>query len=132
MCTFLGGESHRGDAYTKGEKTFLYEKTLFCFVSLCLFSHCFMVFWVMFSIYTLLLSLHHVYVLNMYTSLCSCALLVACLDDHLLWYMIIVVISIWLSCVWSSFLYVSHLVYLITFFLLHYTCLFITCFTLKV
>ena len=22
-CTFVGGESHRGDAYTKGEKTFI-------------------------------------------------------------------------------------------------------------
>ena len=32
LCTFVGGESHRGDAYTKGEKTFFYEKTLFCLV----------------------------------------------------------------------------------------------------
>ena len=32
LCTFIGGESHRGDAYTKGEKTFFYEKTLFCLV----------------------------------------------------------------------------------------------------
>ena len=34
-CTFVGGESHRGDAYTKGEETFFYEKTLFycaCFL----------------------------------------------------------------------------------------------------
>ena len=31
-CTFIGGESHRGDAYTKGEKTFFYEKILFCLV----------------------------------------------------------------------------------------------------
>ena len=23
-CTFVGGESHRGDAYTKGEKTYIY------------------------------------------------------------------------------------------------------------
>ena len=30
LCTFIGGESHRGDAYTKGEKIFFYEKTLFC------------------------------------------------------------------------------------------------------
>ena len=27
LCTFVGGESYRGDAYTKGEKTF----SLFCF-----------------------------------------------------------------------------------------------------
>ena len=35
-CTFIGGESHRGDAYTKGEKTFFFFflKTLFCFVLL--------------------------------------------------------------------------------------------------
>ena len=31
-CTFVGGESHRGDAYTKGEKTFFYEETLFYFM----------------------------------------------------------------------------------------------------
>ena len=67
-----------------------------CF-TLCLFSHCFMVLWVIFSIiYALLLSLHHAYVLDMHTSLYYCALLVACSDDHLLCYMIIVVISIWL------------------------------------
>ena len=29
-CTFIGGESHRGDAYTKGEKTFFMRKP--CFV----------------------------------------------------------------------------------------------------
>ena len=29
--TFVGGESHKGDAYTKGEKTSFFEKTLFCF-----------------------------------------------------------------------------------------------------
>ena len=31
-----------------------------------------------------------------------CALMIACLDDQLLCYVIIVVISLWLSCVWSS------------------------------
>ena len=31
-CTFIGGEGHRGDAYTKGEKTFFYEETLFYFM----------------------------------------------------------------------------------------------------
>ena len=31
-CTFVGGESHRGDAYTKGEKAFFYEETLFYFM----------------------------------------------------------------------------------------------------
>ena len=33
-CTFIGGESHKGDAYTKGEKTYFFEKTLLCFVLL--------------------------------------------------------------------------------------------------
>ena len=31
-CTFVGGESLRGEAYTKGEKIYFYEKTLFCLV----------------------------------------------------------------------------------------------------
>ena len=44
------------------------------------------------SIYALLLSSHRVFVLNMHLSLCYCALLVACSDNHLLYYMIIVVI----------------------------------------
>ena len=30
LCTFVGGESHRGDAYTKGKKTFFMRKP--CFV----------------------------------------------------------------------------------------------------
>ena len=29
-CTFVGGESHRGDAYTKGKKTYFFRKP--CFV----------------------------------------------------------------------------------------------------
>ena len=39
-CTFVKGESHRGDAYTKGKKYIFYEKTLFCFV---LYYACFLV-----------------------------------------------------------------------------------------
>ena len=57
---------------------------------------CFMVLWVMFSIHALLFSLHHVCVLDMYTSLCYCASLNTCSDDHLLCYVIIIVISLWL------------------------------------
>ena len=133
LCTILRGESLRGDAYTKGGKTFLFKKPLFCFVFLYVCSLVvFMVLWVMFSIYTLLLSSHHAYMLDMHISLCYCVFLIACSNDHLLCYMIIVVISIWLSCVWSSYSYVSHHIYLITFYLLHYTCSFITCFTLRV
>ena len=61
---------------------------LSCFI-LCLFSHYFMVLWVTFSIYALLLSPHRVYVLDMHTSLCYCALLIAYSNDRLLCYMII-------------------------------------------
>ena len=116
-CTFVERESHRRDVYTMGEETFLWENLVLLCFSLRLFSRCFMVLWVMFSIYTLLLSSHHVYALDMHTSLCHYALLVACLHDHLLCYVVIVVISIWLSCVWSSCSYVSHLVYLISYLL---------------
>ena len=113
-CTFVGGESHRGDAYTKGKKIFFWwENLVFVCFTLRLFSHCFMVLWVTFSIYALLLSSYHVYVLDIHTSLCHCALLVACSDDHLLCYIIIVVISICLFCVWSSCSYVLQHVYLI-------------------
>ena len=92
-CTFVGEESHRGDAYTKGRKYFFRKP---CF-TLCLFSCCFMVLWVMFSIiYALLLSSHHAYVLDMHISLCHCALLIACSNDYLLYYVNIVFISIWL------------------------------------
>ena len=107
------------DAYTKGKKTYFFfmRKLSFVCFTLCLFSCCFMVLWVLFSIYALLLSLHRVYALDMHTSLCYCALLVACSDDHLLCYVIIVVISIWLFCIWSSYSYVSQHIYLTTFLL---------------
>ena len=82
--------------------------------------------------YALLFSLHLVCALDMHISLYYCASLNACLDDHLLCYVIIVVISIWLFGVWSSCSHVSHHVYLIAIYLLHYTCPFITCFTLRV
>ena len=95
-CTFIGGESNRGDAYTKGEKKFCMRKPCFVCFTLCVFSCLLLVLWVMFSIYALLFSLHRAYVLDMHISLCHCALLVACLNDHLICYIIIVVISIWL------------------------------------
>ena len=72
------------------------RKPYFVCFTLCLFSHCFIVLWVTFSIYTLLLSSHRIFVLNMHLSLCYYALLVAYSDDHLLCHMIMVVISIWL------------------------------------
>ena len=71
---------------------------MFVFLYVC-FLVWFLVLWVMFSIYTLLFSLHRVCVLVMHTSLCYCASLNACSDGHLLCYVIIiVVISIWLFC----------------------------------
>ena len=81
----------------RGRRHCVNKKTLFC---LCFFMFVFLfvflVFWVMFSIYALLFSLHCVCVLVMHTSLCYCASLNACSDDHLLWYVIIVVIYLWL------------------------------------
>ena len=68
---------------------------MFVYLYVC-FLICFMVLWVMFSIYALLFSLHCVYVFDMHTSLCYYASLNACSDDHLLRYVTIVVISIWL------------------------------------
>ena len=44
--------------------------------------------------YALLFPSHHVYVLDMHISLCYCASLYACSDDHLLCYVIIVVNSL--------------------------------------
>ena len=80
------GEMHK----PKGRRLFFMRKLCF---DLCLFSHCYMVLWVMFSIYALLLSSHRVYVLDMHAYLCHCALLVSCSDDHLFCYVIIIAIS---------------------------------------
>ena len=57
------------------------------------FLFAFMVLWVMFSIYALLFSLHRICVFNMHTFLCYYASMNACSDDHLIYYVIIVVIS---------------------------------------
>ena len=122
MCTFLGGEilprvhflgeKAIAEMHIPRRRKYFFRKPCF---TLCLFSRCFMVLWVMFSIiYALLLSSHHSYVLDMHISLCHCALLIACSDDHLLCYVIIVLISIWLFDVWSSCSYVLQHVYLIT------------------
>ena len=88
LCTFVEGESHRGDAYTKGEKTFFFKKTLFYFMLV------FSLFYGTLICFVVLIASHRVYVLDMHASLCYCAVLVACSDDHLLCYMIIVVIFI--------------------------------------
>ena len=119
LYSFVGEKAIEEMHIPRGEDILFLRKPCFVCLTLCLFSHYFMVLSVTFSIYALLLSLHRVYVLDMHTSLRYCALLVAYSDDHLLYYMIIVVISIWLSCVWSSCSYVSQHVYLIAFYLLH-------------
>ena len=87
-CTFVGGESHKGNAYTKGEKTSFLRQPYFILFYLMLIFSLFMVLWVMFSIYALLLSSHHVYVLDMHISLLVCFIdcmfgwLFALLYDH--------------------------------------------------
>ena len=132
-CTFVEGESHRGNAYTKGEKTSFMRKPCFVlFYIMLVFSFFFMVLWVTFNIYASLLLSHRIYVLDMLLSLCYYVLLVACSNDHLLCYMIIVVISIWLFCVWSNCSYVLNMFTWSYDYLLHYICLFITWFTLRV
>ena len=100
---------------------FIRKPCFVLFYSMFVFLFFFMVLWVTFSIYALLFSSHRVYLLDMHTFICYYVLLLACSDDHLLCYMVIVVISIWLSCVWSSCLHILYHVYLIAFYLLRYT-----------
>ena len=62
------------------------------------------------------------FVLDMHTSLCYCALLVSCSDDYLLCHMIIVVISIWLF----LFDQVAHMFHNM------FTCSYFTCYIILV
>ena len=91
---------------------------MFCFV---LHYVCFLIFymvlWAAISICTLLFSSHYVYVLDIHTSLCYYALLIACSDNHLLCYIMIVVIFIWLF----VFDQVAHMFHIL-FTWLHFTC----------
>ena len=102
MCTFLGGEIlflvHicRGRYIPQGgEDMELIRK--FCFV-------CFSLYFFLFALWCFELCLLYflccshciMFVLDMHTSLCYCSLLIACSDYHLLYYIIIVVISLWL------------------------------------
>ena len=82
-CTFIGGEIHRGDAYIKGEKTFFYEKTLFYLM---------LVFSMFYGALCSILYCSHRIMFMCWT----CIHPHACSDDHLLCYVVIVVISIWL------------------------------------
>ena len=75
------GEMH----IPRGRRHCVNQKTLLCLFSCWLYGA---------LSYALLFSLHHVCALDMHISLCYCASLNACSDDHLLCYVIIVVISI--------------------------------------
>ena len=69
----------------RGRRHCVNKKTLFCLFS----------FWLYGALsYALLFSSHHVCMLDMLTSLCYCASLNACSNDHLLCYVIFVVISL--------------------------------------
>ena len=71
----------------RGRRHWDNKKTLFCLFSCWLYGA---------LSYALWFSSYHVFVLDMHISLCYCAPLNACSDDHLLCYVIIVVISTWL------------------------------------
>ena len=82
-CTFVEEENHRRDTYIKGEKTFFYEKILFYLM---------LGFSVFYGALCSMLYCSHRIVFMCWT----CIHPYACSDDHLLCYVIIVVISIWL------------------------------------
>ena len=82
----------------RGRRLCVNKKTLFC---LCLFMFVFLfALWCLELCLVSLFCCSHcimfMYVLDMHTSLCYCASLNVCSDDHLFCYMIIVAISIWL------------------------------------
>ena len=82
-CTFIGVEIHRGDTYIKGEKIFFYEKT---------FVYLMLVFSVFYGALCSMLYCSHRIMFICWTSIHPHA----CSNDHLLCYVVIVVISIWL------------------------------------
>ena len=81
-CTFVGGEIYRGNAYIKRKKTFFYEKTLFYLM---------LVFLVFYGALCSMLYCSHRIMFMCWT----CIHPHTCLDDHLLCYVVIVVIPIW-------------------------------------
>ena len=146
LCAFSGGEilslvhilrgrnSIREMIISRGRKL-LYEKTSFCFT---LFVFLLSLLYLMgiffplislwcfeFSLVSMLYCSHYcVFMLDMHTSFCYCALMIVCLDDNLHCWVIIIVISIWLFCVRSSYTHMFH----ITFTWLEFTCYFILVF----
>ena len=114
-CAFVGGEGCREEAYTKGEKTYFYEKTLFCFVLL--YACFFIALWCFELLLISILCCSHRIMFMCWACIHPYAIVIVCSDDLLLCHMIIVVISIWLSCIWSSCSYISHHVYFIAFLL---------------
>ena len=122
-CTFVRGESYRRDAYTKGEKTF----SLFCFglyYTCALVGSCFLDANTSFILHWLCVGLAFIFMLLCFIG-CMFRWSFALLYNHCSHFHMIV-------CVWSSYSYFSHHVYLIAFYLLHYTCPFITWFILRV
>ena len=81
---------------SRGRRHWVHKKTLFCLfffmfvflIALWCFELC--------LVSMLCCSYCIMFVLDMHTSLCYCASLNACSNDHLLYYVIIVVISLWL------------------------------------
>ena len=113
----------------RGRRHLLWENLVLSCFTLCLFSRYFMVFWVTFSIYTLLLSSHRVYVLDVQISLLVCCIdcmfgwSFALLNDHCGHFHITVLCLInlliyFISCLLNRiilitlYLYFYHLIYL--------------------
>ena len=94
------GEMH----IPRGRRHCVNEKNLFWF-----FFSFFFMFVFLFALWCF--SLHHVCVLVMHTSLYYCASLNACSDDHLLCYVIIVVISLWLFWCMIKLIHMFHIMF---------------------
>ena len=128
-CTFIGRENHRGDTYTKGEKTSFLRKPCF---ALCLFL---VVLWCFELCLVSMFCYSYRIILTCWTCIYPYAIVLYWL--HVQMIICFAIWSLWsfpydYFGVWSSCSYVSHHDYLIAFYLLHYTCSFITWFTLRV
>ena len=121
--TFVRGESHRGDVYTKGEKTFFMRKHFFYFVLL--YTWFFTTLWCFELCLVFMLCWFHRIVFMCWTCIYPYVIVFYWLHVRT-----IICFAIWSLCsfpydcfgVWSSYSYVSHHVYLIAFYLLHFIC----------
>ena len=132
-CTFIEGESHRGDTYTKEEKTSFDEKTLFCLV---LLYSCFLVaLWCFKFLLVSMLCCSHRIVFMCWTCIHPYAIVLYWL--HVQMIICFAIWSLW-SFPYDYFVFdqVAHMFHILFtwlhFYLLHYTCPFITWFTLRV